>query len=80
MTLAGSVSPEILRILIFVTSLYILLLAASSRRPSILLSIAAGGLVVPYAQTLSADWGVVVGGVLAGTIAYFIARRWRQST
>jgi predicted branched-subunit amino acid permease len=80
MTLAGSVSPEILRILIFVTPLYILLLAASSRRPSILLSIAAGGLVVPYAQTLSADWGVVVGGVLAGTIAYFIARRWRQST
>lgn len=80
MTLAGSVSPEILRILIFVTPLYILLLATSSRRPSILLSIVVGGLVVPYAQTLSADWGVVVGGVLAGTIAYFMARRWRQST
>ncbi|MBT3768207.1 MAG: hypothetical protein HOF84_20345 [Rhodospirillales bacterium] len=80
MTLAGSVSPEILRILIFVTPLYILLLATSSRRASILLSIAAGGLVVPYAQTLSADWGVVIGGVIAGTIAYFMARRWRQST
>ena len=80
MTLASSVSPEILRILIFVTPLYILLLATSSRRPSILLSIVVGGLVVPYAQTLSADWGVVVGGVLAGTIAYFMARRWRQST
>ena len=80
MTLAGSVSPEILRILIFVTPLYILLLATSSRRTSILLSIAVGGLVVPYAQTVSADWGVVIGGVVAGTIAYFMARRWRQST
>jgi hypothetical protein len=80
MTLADSVSPEILRILIFVTPLYILLLAASSRRASILFSIAVGSLVVPYALTLSADWGVVIGGVIAGTIAYFVARRWRKST
>jgi hypothetical protein len=79
MTVAGSVSPEVLRVLIFATPLYILLLAASSRRGSILLSIAAGGLVIPYAQTLSADWGVVIGGVIAGTAAFFVARRWRQS-
>ena len=79
-TLADSVSSEILLILIFMTPLYILLLASSARKPSILLAIATGGLVVPYAQTLSADWGVVVGGVVAGTIAYVIARRWRQPT
>jgi hypothetical protein len=73
-TLAGSVSPKILCILIFIAPLYILLLAISSRRAPLLFSIAIGGLVVPCAFTFSADWGVVIGGIISGTIAYFIAR------
>jgi len=76
-SLASHLPDEGLRTLIFVTPLYLLLLTARTRDPMMLTAAALGCGAVPLAHLWSADWGVIAGGLVAGTLAFAVneARR-----
>ncbi len=76
-TLANQLPEQGVRTLIFVTPLYLLLLAGRTRDAMMLNAAVLGCIFVPLAHLWSADWGVVIGGIVAGTIA-FVAIEWRR--
>ncbi len=79
-TLASRLPDQGLRTLIFVTPLYLLLLTGRTRDPMMLSAAALGCLAVPLAHLWSPGWGVVAGGLVAGTAAFAVheARRRRS--
>jgi hypothetical protein len=76
-TLASRLPEEGVRALIFVTPLYLLLLTGRTRDVMMLSAAFLGCVLVPVAHVWSSDWGVIVGGTAAGTIA-FAATEWRR--
>lgn len=70
--IANQLPAEGLRALIFVTPLYLLLLTARTRDWMMLASAALGCACVPFVHLWSPDWGVIAGGVLAGTLAFAV--------
>ena len=62
-------------VLVFVTPLYLLMLSARVVDHEMLAAALFGCVAVPAGHLLSPDWGVVIGGVLAGTAAFFIFGR-----
>lgn len=70
---AASLLPEQgVRALIFVTPLYLLLLTGRTRDSMMLSAAALGCIFVPVAHSWSADWGIVLGGLIAGTLAFTV--------
>ena len=61
-----------MRALIFVTPLYLLLLTGRTRDSMMLSAAALGCIFVPVAHSWSADWGIVLGGLIAGTLAFTV--------
>jgi len=72
-TLAENLPAAGVQALIFVTPLYLLLLTARSPRAQVQLAVVSGCLLVPAFHAWIGDPGIVVGGVVAGSIA-FIAK------
>ena len=69
--LAGTVAPEILIGLVFLTPVFFLLLfAAESPDRSGVMALAFGAVLGPAIHILSPEWSVLGGGVLAGTAAF----------
>jgi len=77
-TLASRLPEQGVRTLIFVTPLYLLLLTGRTRDAMMLTAALLGCVLVPFAHLWSADWGVVIGGVVAGTIAFVVTERRRK--
>lgn len=78
-TLASRLPEQGVRTLIFVTPLYLLLLTGRTRDSMMLGAALLGCFFVPIAHLWSADWGVVVGGIVAGTIAFAVTE-WRRKS
>jgi predicted branched-subunit amino acid permease len=77
-TLAEYLPAAGVQALIFVTPLYLLLLTARSPKAQIQLAVIAGSVLVPAFHVWIGSLGIIVGGVVAGSIA-FAATSWRKS-
>ena len=77
-TLAESLPAAGVQALIFVTPLYLLLLTARSPKAQVQLAVVAGCVLVPAFHAWIGDLAIVLGGVVAGSIA-FVATSWRKN-
>ena len=74
-TLAGTVAPEIVLGLIFLTPVFFMLLfVAESPDRSGVAALALGAVLGPAIHLVSPEWSVLAGGILAGTAAYMLGR------
>lgn len=71
-TAASQLPEQGVRALIFVTPLYLLLLTGRTRDTMMLSAAALGCICVPVAHSWSSDWGVILGGLVAGTLAFTV--------
>ncbi len=63
------IPPEFLRIIIFITPIYILLLVMNSRQTINRLAVVIGGSLCPFFYVYMGSWSVLVAGLIGGTIA-----------
>jgi predicted branched-subunit amino acid permease len=70
--IADWIPPDILRLVIFVTPLYILLLVMNARHTINRLAAVIGGTICPLIYPLTADWSILIAGVIGGSIAMVI--------
>ena len=64
--------PHILRLVIYVTPLYILLLLANAQQKINRLAGLFGAALSPFIYILAADWAILIAGFTGGTAALFI--------
>ena len=64
------VNTEVLRAITFMTPLYILLLVISSKEKINRISVMLGGIIVPVSYPLLAEWSILLGGFIGGSMAY----------
>lgn len=76
-TLADNLPATGVQALVFITPLYLLLLTARSPKFQVQLSVVAGCILVPCFYAWIGSLGIVVGGLIAGTLVYVITRRRR---
>jgi predicted branched-subunit amino acid permease len=76
-TLAENLPRTGVQALIFITPLYLLLLTARSPKAQIQLAVLAGAILVPAFSAWIGSLGIIVGGLIAGSIAFF-ATTWRK--
>jgi len=76
-TAASQLPEQGVRALIFVTPLYLLLLTGRTRDSMMLCAAALGCIIVPIAHSWSADWGVILGGLVGGTLAFSVIE-WKR--
>ena len=79
--IADWIPPDILRLVIFVTPLYILLLVINARQTLNRLAAVIGGSLCPLIYPLAADWSILIAGVIGGSLAMLIfrVRGWKPS-
>lgn len=70
--MADWIPPDILRLVIFVTPLYILLLVMNARHTINRLAAVIGGTICPLIYPLAADWSILIAGVIGGSLAMLI--------
>ena len=65
--------PEILRLVIFITPIYILLLLMNAQQSVSRLAAVLGGAACPFLYAIAGDWAILFAGFLGGTgaIAYY---------
>jgi predicted branched-subunit amino acid permease len=68
------IPPDLLRIIIFVTPIYILLLVLNSRQTINRLAVISGAFICPFLYPFLGSWSVLVAGVLGGTLALLLYR------
>ena len=78
-TLAELLPVTGVQTLIFITPLYLLLLTARSPRLTVLVAVLAGCFFVPLFHFMLGGTGIVIGGVIAGTLAFITGRRRRSN-
>ena len=66
--------PELLRVVIFVTPIYILLLIMNARQKANRLAVVLGGALSPILFPLIGEWAILVAGVIGGTLATLYGR------
>ncbi|MSP67897.1 MAG: branched-chain amino acid ABC transporter permease [Alphaproteobacteria bacterium] len=76
--LAGLLPAPAALALAFVPPLYILLMLVAAPQRIALVATALGGALGAGGDLLLRDWGVLLGGVLAGTVAWLLMRRARH--
>jgi predicted branched-subunit amino acid permease len=59
--------PEILRLVIFITPIYILLLLMNAQQSVSRLAAVLGGAVCPFLYATAGDWAILLAGFLGGT-------------
>ena len=64
------VTAEVLRVITFMTPLYILLLVISSKDSLNRLAVSLGGIIIPIIYPVFFDWSILIGGVAGGTLAF----------
>ena len=63
------ISNEILRILIFITPLYILLLVVNSKETFNKIAVYLGGLIVIIFYPIAGTWSILISGIFGGSLA-----------
>ncbi|MDA0229323.1 MAG: AzlC family ABC transporter permease [Proteobacteria bacterium] len=76
--LAGVVSEIVLLTLVFVNIVYFVLMMAAARGMAAILAVIAGGVAGPLLHMATSDWGLLLSGVIGGTLAFGVARAWRD--
>ena len=74
-------APEILRLVIFITPIYILLLLMDAQQSSNRLAAVLGGTVCPFIYGMAGDWAILLSGLLAAAALspYFSCERFYQT-
>ena len=70
--------PEIIKSLLLLTPLYLLLIMVSVRKLSGYLALGLGAFVVPWLMQWSVEWGLVIGGISAGTLGFLLGGGMRR--
>lgn len=74
--IADVIPAEILRVLIFITPLYILLLVINARQPANRIAVVVGGALCPFFYPLVGSWAIFIAGLIAGAVAIYAKQRW----
>ena len=70
--LSEIIPPEILRIIIFVTPLYILLLVINAKQTVNRLAVVIGGTISPIIYPITNNWSILFAGIIGGSAAILI--------
>ncbi len=74
---AAALPPSVSLALVFLNPIYfLLLLVEETTRPSRVVALLAGAGLGPALHLANPDWGLLVAGLAAGTLAYGVERRW----
>ena len=76
--LAEVVPAIVLLTLLFVNIIYFVLMMADARGLAAILAVIAGGVAGPLLHMVTADWGLLLSGLIGGTLAFGMARAWRD--
>ena len=76
--LADVVPAIVLLTLIFINIIYFVLMMAATRGLAAILAVIAGGVAGPLLHIVTADWGLLLSGLIGGTLAFGMARIWRD--
>lgn len=76
--LAGALPRDVTLSLVFLNPLFFTLMFVSTRDRGQIMAVVAGIAAGPLFHLLSADWGLILTGVVAGTGAYLVDRRMRR--
>jgi len=77
--LGDLLKPEILRIVIFITPIYILLNIINARDKANRLAVVLGSILCPMLFPLAGEWAILLAGLVGGAIASLYSRyntRW----
>ena len=66
------IPPEYLKILVFITPFYLMLLVINARQRSNRLAVIVGGILCPILFPFFGSWSILMAGVIGGTIAFFL--------
>ena len=75
--------PELLRVVIFVTPIYILLLIMNARQKANRLAVVFGGALSPMFFPFVGEWAILLAGLIGGTLASLYGRfiaKWHLET
>ena len=72
--LAGVVPGNVTLAMVFVNIVYFVLMIADARGMAALLAVAAGAVAGPLLHLATADWGLLLCGLIGGTLAFGVAR------
>ncbi len=72
--LAGAVPGNVTLALVFVNIVYFVLLLADARGMAALLAVAAGAIAGPFFHMVTSDWGLLLSGIIGGTLAFAVAK------
>ena len=61
--------PEILRLVIFITPIYILLLLMNAQQTVNRMAAALGGAACPFLYLAAGDWAILLSGIIGGSVA-----------
>ena len=75
--LSGVVPGIVMLTLVFVNIVYFVLMMADARGLAAILAVIAGGVAGPLLHLATSDWGLLLSGVIGGTLAFGVARLWR---
>ena len=72
----GALLPAFLGLtLLFLTPFFVFLMMSTARRAAGQWAVVLGAVLVPPAMAWDADWGLVIGGLAAGTIGFALGRK-----
>ena len=69
--LSDFLPPEVLRVVIFVTPIYILLLMMSAGQKANRLAVLIGGALSPFFFPFVGEWAILLAGIIGGSLASF---------
>ena len=72
--LAGAVPGNVTLTLVFVNIVYFVLMMADARGLASVLAVVAGAILGPFLHIWTADWGLLLSGVIGGTLAFAMAK------
>ncbi len=75
---AGMVPGNVTLAMVFVNIVYFVLMLADARGLAALLAVIAGAVTAPFLHLATSDWGLLLSGLIGGTLAFMVARLWRR--
>tara|TARA_Y100001936_G_scaffold160697_1_gene157021 strand:- start:17 stop:643 length:627 start_codon:yes stop_codon:yes gene_type:complete len=75
---AGYVPGHLGLVFLVIPAIYFILISAAARTRLAVLAVLLGGICVPAVELVLPNWGLVLGGVLAGTAAFALETLWRN--
>jgi predicted branched-subunit amino acid permease len=76
--LAGVVPGNVTLAMVFVNIIYFVLMLADARGFAALLTVIAGAVTAPFLHLATSDWGLLLSGLIGGSLAFMVARLWRR--